>query len=364
VNTVLEAILSHCIGIDVGGTTSTIAIGNNAREVVHVSDQFATRTAEGPQETIQAITDEIMAGLERIGATPDQMADIGLSTPGPATLDGVLLNTPNFDPQLWDQVPFRSALEEKIREKSPAVLVHYIGDGQSAALGEYSIRSGSIIWDRVTQNESGGQDLSSLFMVIVGTGLGGGEVRGGRAVRGRDGCAGHAGHIFLPPYAFRYEHDQQLRVGNAKCTVESAVSLTALTHQLEYRLSLKQWCDHPLCSAPGSTREKAKQLRVLASQGDLLALELFSDQARALGIGLLGVNYVGNYDLLVIGGGVCDLVPAVREQYLKTAEQAYHEFALDGFKNIGRFEFSVCGDESPVIGSLAHAYLNAANRRT
>ena len=38
-----------------------------------------------------------------------------------------------------------------------------------------------------------GEELSSLFMVIVGTGLGGGEIRGGRAVRGRDGCAGHAG---------------------------------------------------------------------------------------------------------------------------------------------------------------------------
>ena len=81
---------------------------------------------------------------------------------------------------------------------------------------------------------------------------------------------------------------------------------------------------------------------------------------------ILGLPKLLFYSILagVIGGGVCDLVPAVREQYLKTAEQAYHEFALDGFKNIGRFEFSVCGDESPVIGSLAHAYLNAANRRT
>ena len=351
--------MSYCIGIDVGGTTTTIAIGNNAREVVHVSDQFATRAAEGPRETISAISNEITAGLVRIGAAPDQVTDIGLSTPGPATLDGVLLNSPNFDPKLWDQIPFRAALEEKTRETSPAASVHYIGDGQSAALGEYSIRSGAVIWDRVSQNDLSDQDLSSLFMVIVGTGLGGGEVRGGRAVRGKEGRAGHAGHIFLPPYAFRYEHDQQLLVGNAKCTVESAVSLTALTHQLEYRLSLEQWRDHPLNSALGSTRDKAKQLRGLSAQGDRLALELFSDQARALGIGLLGVNYIGDYDLLVIGGGVCDLVPEAREQYRRTAEQAYQEFALDGFRNVGHFEFSVCGDESPVIGSLAHAYLNA-----
>jgi predicted NBD/HSP70 family sugar kinase len=168
--------------------------------------------------------------------------------------------------------------------------------------------------------------------------------------------------MFLPPFAFRYEHDRQLLVGNAKCTVESAVSLTALTHQLEYRLTLEQWSDHPLKSTPGSTRDKAKLLRGLAAQGDPLALELFIDQARALGIGLLSVNYVGDYDLLVIGGGVCDLTPEVKEQYRTIAQQAYREFALDGFRDLDRFEFSVCGDEAPVIGALAHAYLSSERR--
>ncbi len=355
-----EVVLNHCIGIDVGGTTSTVAIGNRAKEVVHVSDQFASRTADGPQATILSIYDQIVAGLEKIGGSLDQVTDIALATPGPASLDGVLMNTPNFQSPLWRQFPFRAGMEEKIRQVSPTASVHYIGDGQAAALGEYSIRTGSITWDRVRGNESGDQNLSSLFLTIVGTGLGGGEVRDGVAIRGQMGRAGHAGHIFLPPYAFRYEHDQQLIVGNAKCTLESAVSLTALTHQLEYRLTLQPWRDHPLHALPGSTRDKAKQLRGLAAEGDQLALELFIDQARALGIGLLAVNYIGDFDLLVIGGGVCDLAPEIREQYRTTAEQAYQEFALDGFRKFDGLEFSVCGDESPVIGSLAHAYLNAA----
>lgn len=356
---IAEVTLSYSVGVDVGGTTSTIAIGNGAREVLDVSEQFTTRTADGPGVTVASIVDEITAGLKRIGATVDQLANVSLATPGPATLDGILLNTPNFTPKLWNKVPFRARLEEALRQQAPAVNVHYIGDGQAAALGEYSIRTGTVTWNRVSQSDSQPLNLSSLLMVIVGTGLGGGEVRNGQVTRGKAGRAGHAGHILLPPYAFRYEHDRQLLVGNAKCTVESAVSLTALTHQLEYRLTLDQWSDHPLKSAPGSTRDKAKQLRGLASQGDALALELFSDQARALGIGLLSANYLGDYDLLVIGGGVCDLSREVREQYRTTAEQAYREFALDGFRNLERFEFSVCGDEAPVIGSLANAYLNA-----
>ncbi len=353
----------YCLGVDVGGTTTTIAIGDESRQVVDVSDQFATRSAEGPQQTILSIVSEILAGLERIGASPEMLTDVGLATPGPATLDGVLLHTPNLNPQLWNEVPFREHLQEQLRDKAPAATVHYIGDGQAAALGEYSVRRGAVAWKRVPPADASGADLSSLFMVIVGTGLGGGEVRNGQVVRGKEGRSGHAGHMFLPPYAFRYEHDRNLLVGNAMCTVESAVSLTALSHQLDYRLTLEQYRDHPLNSAPGSTRDKAKQLRGLVAQRDPLALELFNDQARALGIGLLGVNYLGDYELLVIGGGVCDLATEAREQYRATAEQAYREFALDGFRNLDRFEFSVCGDEAPVIGALAHAYQSSRRWR-
>ena len=321
---------------------------------------YAGSASQCKRKIILWIADEINAGLARIGATPSQLTDIGLATPGPATLDGVLLNTPNFNPRLWNEVPFRALLEQRLREASPTASVHYIGDGQAAALGEYSIRSQAVTWDRISIDAAPQRDLSSLFMLIVGTGLGGGEVRDGRVVRGKAGRAGHAGHIFLPEYAFRYEHDRQLVVGNAKCTVESAVSLTALTHQLGYRLTLAAWRDHPLHGVAGSTRDKAKQLRGLAAQGDPLALELFNDQARALGISLLSLNYLGDYDLLVIGGGVCDLMPEIRERYRAIAEQAYREFALDGFRNLDHFEFSTCGDDSPVIGALAHAYLNAA----
>ena len=346
--------MTHCIGIDIGGTTSTIAVGDNHRTVLHVSDQFLSNTSAGPDATIEAIAVAVRQSLAQTGIAADQVTDIGLSTPGPATLNGELRKTPNLDPKLWNHFPFRAALEKKVRQFSPAT-VHYIGDGQAAALGEYSIRTRSLSWHAVSLPDS--PRPKSLFMVIVGTGLGGGEVYQGHPVRGMAGRAGHAGHIFLPPTAFRYEHDQQLVVGNAKATVESAVSLTALTHQLEYRLQLSQWKNHTLRTAPGSAKDKAKQLRTLAAKGDPLALELFQDQARALGIGLLAINYLGDYDLLVIGGGVCDLAAEVRDRYRITAENAYRELALEGFNDLGQLEFSVCGDEAPVIGALAHAYL-------
>ncbi len=347
-----ELAVAHFIGVDVGGTTSTICVGNERREVCYVSDQFETRSDEGPHATVAAIVHEALKGAKQAGCAIHDVEAVGLATPGPATLDGVLLKTPNLDPQRWDRFPIRAELERAFQQHQPQLRVHYIGDGQAAALGEFALRSGSVSWSRVAASHAP-ESISSLFMVIVGTGLGGGAVREGVPVRGMGGRAGHVGHILLPVYAFREEHDRRLLVGNSYCTAESTISLTGLSHQLEHRLSLQQWRDHELNALPGSTRDKAKRLRGLAAAGDPLARQLFDDQARALGIALLSVNYLGDYDRLVIGGGVCDLAADVRDAYRQRAEESYLRHALDGFRDKGVIEFSICGDDAPVIGALA-----------
>lgn len=344
------------IGIDVGGTTSTVAVGDDKRKIVQVSDQFETNAALGPAPLVQAVAEAVIKGAESLGASAADIRSATIATPGPATMDGVLLKTPNLKAEYWDRFNIRKAVEEEFAGRSLRLPVRYIGDGQAAALGEYSVRSGMLDFPAMSGEIDADEKLQSLFMVIVGTGFGGGEVRNGQVVRGKEGRAGHSGHLLLPAFAFRYEHDRQLQVGNALSTVESAVSLTALTHQLAYRLELDEWREHPLNQQPGTVRDKAKKLRELAAAGDPLAQQLFDDQAKALGIALLDINYLGDYDLIVIGGGVCDLATDVRDRYRQLAEQSYREHALDGFRNLEGFEFSACGDAAPVIGALANSY--------
>ena len=353
--------MGYLIGVDVGGTTTTLAVGNDRGEVLYVAGQFPTRAEQGPQGVIRTIVEQSAAAVQSLGGSIDEVLAVGLATPGPATVDGVLLKSPNLDPTKWDRFPIRMELERAFRQRRAGIPVLYLGDGQAAALGEFAIRSRSLKWRHAAAPTLPDESPTSLFMVIVGTGLGGGAVVEGTVVRGREGRAGHAGHISLPPDAFRYEHDRQLLVGNSFCTAESAVSLTALTHQLPYRLSLDRWQGHSLQSAGGSARDKAKLLRGLADGGDVLALELFDDQAQALGITLLNVNYLGDYDLLVIGGGVCDLSVAMRERYRRGVIESYRRHALEGFQNVVEIEFSVCGDDAPAIGALQWV---TANRQT
>jgi glucokinase len=347
--------MAYYIGVDVGGTTSTLAVGNERREVVYVSDQFPTTPDKGPQSSIAAIVEAALAAMDRLGASLQDVDHAAIVTPGPATMDGVLLATPNLNPELWDNYPIRAGLEHALRGHHAKIAVRYLGDGQAAALGEYAVRSGGVQWPRVPASSLPKETLASLFMVIVGTGLGGGYVRDVKPIQGSQGRAGHVGHILLPDYAFRYEQDRRLQVGNAHATAESAVSLTGLAHQLGHRLGLPEWKDHLLNSQEGTARDKAKRLRELVAAGDPLAQQLFDDQARALGIAFLSVNYLGDFDRLIIGGGVCDLAPTVRERYRELAETEYRKHALSGFRNLDRMEFSVCGDEAPVIGALAWA---------
>jgi predicted NBD/HSP70 family sugar kinase len=347
--------MPYYIGVDVGGTTSTLAVGNERREIVYVSDQFPTTPDLGPQSSIAAIVQAALDAMQRLGVSLADVERAAIATPGPATMDGVLLATPNLKRELWNNFPIRAGLEHALRGHHSKISVRYLGDGQAAALGEYSVRSRSLTWTRVPASSLPQESLQSLFMVIVGTGLGGGAVLGGKAIQGSQGRAGHVGHILLPDYAFRYEHDRKKQVGNAYATAESAISLTGLAHQLEYRLGLPEWKDHPLNKTEGTVKDKAKRLRELAASGDALAGQLFDDQARALGIALLSVNYLGDYDRLVIGGGVADLAPTLKERYRRIAEEEYRKHALDGFRNLDRMEFSVCGDDAPVVGALAWA---------
>jgi glucokinase len=347
--------MPYYLGVDIGGTTSTLAIGDEARTVLAVSEQFPTSPDSGPAPVIEAIVEKAAAETASLGLSLADIAVVGLATPGPASHDGVLHMTPNLNPVYWNQFPIRAELEKGFQRRAPGITVRYIGDGQAAAFGEYMVRSRSLNWDRVSKEALPNEELSSLFMVIVGTGLGGGAVIDGQPIRGRQGRAGHFGHILLPEFAFRHARYRELRVGNALATAESAISLSGLAHQLGHCLSLDEWRDHPLNKSEGTIKQKAKRLRELAAAGDPLARQLFDDQARALGIALLCANYLGDYDRLVIGGGVCDLAPELRERYRKIAETAYHEHALDGFRDLDRLEFSICGDDAPVVGALAWA---------
>jgi hypothetical protein len=66
--------MTYYIGVDVGGTTSTLAVGNDRNEIVYVSPQFATTPDLGPQSSIAAIVVAAQEAMAHLGAPLTEVA--------------------------------------------------------------------------------------------------------------------------------------------------------------------------------------------------------------------------------------------------------------------------------------------------
>ena len=161
------------IGIDLGGTTVSVGLVNDHYEIVDKTESLSHcgEGAEAVTERMAGMTEQL---LQRAGNPP--LSHIGLGCPG--VLDrknGVVIYSNNIQ---WQQVPVRQKLEERFR-----VPVWLENDANCAAVGEYYAGAG--------------RGSSSMVMVTLGTGIGGGIILGGKLYLGKHGNAGIVGHLLF-----------------------------------------------------------------------------------------------------------------------------------------------------------------------
>jgi glucokinase len=149
---------------------------------------------------------------------------------------------------------------------------------------------------------------------IVGTGLGGGVVEGGRIVGGAAGMAGELGHVHIPMQGL-LEDGQPLPVCNCGFVgdAESVASLTGIERNL-LPYWLGRFPGHELAAV--GLPKAAKLVRSLAENGDPLALKVFEQQAMALGrLFTIAANFT-DPDAYFLGGGVVETAPHFRDWFL------------------------------------------------
>jgi predicted NBD/HSP70 family sugar kinase len=238
--------------------------------------------------------------VARTGITRDQVAAVGLDSPGPASAQGVISSrgATNFADRAWWGFDLRSALEARL-----GLPVVYNNDGNAAALYAHSELFGSEAASRTSVS------------VIVGTGLGGGVVINGSVVTGAAGMAGELGHVFIPTDSV-LEPDQPMPVCNCGFSgdAESIASLTGIERNL-----LPYWLgrhpDHPL-HAESNPKRAAMQIRGLAERGDPMALSILEQQAAAIAILFtIAANFI-DPDAYLLGGGLVETTPSLREWFL------------------------------------------------
>ncbi len=205
--------------------------------------------------------------LAATGVARSDVAAVGLDTPGPASADGVISSrgATNFSAPEWWGYDVRKAAEDLF-----GVPVVYNNDGNAAALYAHRQHFGPAAMER------------SSVAAIVGTGFGGGVIESGQVVRGASGMAGELGHVPIPMEGL-LEHDQFVPLCNCGGAgdVESVASLSGITNNL-LPYWLARHADHPL-HAVESIGAAARQVRAMAEHGDEMALQIFAQQAQAIG---------------------------------------------------------------------------------
>ncbi len=300
-------------------------------------------SGEDPQATLEQFFLVGERVVKESGLTWENVRAWTVDTPGPA-VEGVLGASPNLSP-CFHGFDIRGNLEKLVEARTGnRIRVHYLNDGHAAV--PYLLRK--------FENP----EKVNILYAAIGTGLGGGIAVNGTLYVGKSGFAGHIGHVSLPEVCFPYfNHDHALQVGGRFGSAEAAISLTALAHRLQHRLLLPQYACHPLQKATGSWKDKAKQLRDYAADpNDVLAHEMFMEQAFALGhlwrscIQMISPSHV------FLGGGVADLAEPFRSQFLEKSVEVFKENALPDFaERPPEFQWAPDDDYTAAIGSAYHA---------
>ncbi|MEO5877396.1 MAG: ROK family protein [Streptosporangiaceae bacterium] len=286
------------VGLDNGGTSNNATVLDaSGRFLVDRMLETPSLVREGPDVAVTALAESLANVLEQTRTDRGLVRAVGLDTPGPASADGVISakGATNFLHPGWFGYDFRGALEERI-----GLPVVYHNDGNAAALYSHHVRFGVEAARR------------SSVSVIVGTGLGGGIVVNGGVVSGAAGMAGELGHVHIPLHGLLLD-GQPLPQCNCGFfgDAESIASLTGIEKNLlPYFLS--RFPDHEL----HGVAKAAKLLRSFAERRDPMALEIFEQQAVAIGRLLTIAANVTDPDAYFIGGGVVEAEPQFRQWFL------------------------------------------------
>lgn len=272
-------------GVDLGGTTVKMGL---FRDDGALLDKWGidTDTSSGGRNIPADIARSILADMRKHSFENDEYIGIGIGVPGQVWGDGTA-NAVNLG---WDHLPL-------IQELEHATGLRVVGDNDAnmAAMGEY--------W------QGGGKGYSSLVLVTLGTGVGGGIIIDGKCLQGAHRAGGELGHIPVNPAETRV-----CGCGNSGC-LEQYASATGCA-----RIALDMLAGS---SEPSTLRSvskiDAKAVWDAVKAGDELAMRIADRFCDHLGQGLATVANTVDPEVIVLGGGVSraggPLLERVREKY-------------------------------------------------
>jgi glucokinase len=301
------------VGVDVGGTKVLAGVVTPAGEVLRTVRATTPGRLTPVEDVENAVVDAV---LEVADGAPTA---VGIAAAGFVDVTGSRVM---FAPHLpWRGEDVRERLGSRLGV--PVVLEN---DATCAAHAEATCGAG--------------RDASSVVLVTLGTGIGGGLVLDGRVWRGASGMAGEFGHMQVVPDGSPCE------CGGRGCW-EQYCSGNALLRDARSRIGVEPTVLAELCDGDPD-RLTGAMVAAAAADGDLVARAAFTRIGEWLGVGL--ANLVAAFDpaVAVIGGGVSE----AGDRLLEPARDALARSLVGvGHRVVPPVRRAVLGPEAGLIGA-------------
>lgn len=265
------------LGIDIGGTFIKIGVVSENGEVEMRCEVPIVR--DGSETVMETLFRGLDSFLREHGLDAADYEGIGVSSAGCIdSASGCIAENGGNVPG-WSHTEVTGPLTE--RYGLPATIAN---DGNCVALAE--------AWTGAAK----GSD--NVVCVVLGTGIGGGIIAGGRLIEGARGYGGEIGHFAT--------HAEKGPAGSWESHYETHASTSALVR---------------ISEAAGLPFRNGREVFNAAEAGDKGALAALDSWTDEIAYGLAGLTHIFDPEMIIIGGGVSAqeelLVKPLREKVLK-----------------------------------------------
>ncbi len=299
----------YVYGIDVGGTAIKFGLFDFKGNLIR-SWQIPTNIKDCGRHIIGDIREQIYTDMQENLMSAEEVEGVGLGIPGPVKGDGNVLRAVNLG---WGKCNIKEEMQNLIQMRTEAC-----NDANAAALGEN--------W------RGAGMGYEDVIMVTLGTGVGGGIIKGGKIVYGNAGYGGEIGHIHVQD-----GETQRCGCGNYGC-LEQYASATGMV-----RIASKIKSEKSIADVSDITCEK---IFADAAAGERYALSALEIWGGYLGKGLSIMVNMLDPECIVLGGGVSK----AGNKVIELLHPAFEEYVLKDLADI-EIKLAELGNNAGIYGA-------------
>ncbi len=318
------------LGIDVGGTSIKFGLVDDRGQTLGRTS-VPTYQERGPVDACVRMTEVGRELAKETGVDFDDVAAVGLATPGTMDIQAGRLLQPHNLPQWWG-FPIRDQLRDTIGKP-----VAFANDAGAAAFGEYWVGSGA--------------QYPSIVLFTLGTGIGGGIIIGDLSVDGENSHGSECGHMLI-----------ETAPGARRCGcgqpghLEAYASAKGVVQRTQEELAMGR--ESSLSQRIGRGEELTPLMVAQeADKDDRLSLEIMMGTAKYLGIGAVNLLHIIDPGAVIFGGAMNFGGPgsSLGERFIERIRQEVRMRAFPTLAERTAIEFARLGSNAGYIGAAGVA---------